>query len=145
MSHQEAERTEQYHLRIADWTLLEDRHCLLRNNETKRLEPRTIQLLGYMARHVGEPLSRESLLREVWQGVVVNDETLTTTINKIRRAFGDSSQNPKVIETFVSRKLGKKRPFKTVSLYASGAIQSLLEMLIFGPINDAIAIGTGHQ
>jgi len=97
--HREAERTDQYHLRIADWTLDEDRHCVLRNNETKRLEPRAIQLLGHMARHAGEPLSRESLLSEVWDGVVVSDETLTTTINKIRRAFEDSSQNPKIIET----------------------------------------------
>ena len=88
MDHQEPEqalRNGQYQLVIAGWVLEEERHCLQRNAETKKLEPRTIQLLGYMARHAGEPLSREILLREVWQGVVVNDDALTTSTAPVER------------------------------------------------------------
>jgi DNA-binding winged helix-turn-helix (wHTH) protein/TolB-like protein/Flp pilus assembly protein TadD len=84
---------------IAGWTLEEDRHCLVRDAELRKLEPKTTQLLGHLARHAGQPLGRQELLKTVWPDVVVGDETLTTAINKIRRAFGDDGRHPKVIET----------------------------------------------
>ncbi len=84
---------------IAGWSLDEARHRLERGDESIRLEPKTIQLLGYLARHSGEPLSREALLKEIWPGVIVGDEALTNAVNKIRKAFGDDRQNPQIIET----------------------------------------------
>jgi DNA-binding winged helix-turn-helix (wHTH) protein len=84
---------------IAGWTLEEDRHCLVRDAELRKLEPKTTQLLGHLARHAGQPLGRQELLKTVWPDVVVGDETLTTAINKIRRAFDDDGRHPKVIET----------------------------------------------
>ncbi|MCG8045748.1 MAG: winged helix-turn-helix domain-containing protein [Candidatus Thiodiazotropha endolucinida] len=86
-------------LMIAGWRLDEDRRRLEQGEESLRLEPKTTLLLGYLARHVGEPISREQLLAEVWPGVIVSDEVLTNAVNKIRRAFGDDRQNPKIIET----------------------------------------------
>ena len=84
---------------IAGWSLHEARHRLERPGESVKLEPKTTQLLAYLARHAGEPLGREELLKEVWPGVIVSDEALTNAVNKIRRAFGDDRQNPEVIET----------------------------------------------
>ncbi|HOP15879.1 MAG: winged helix-turn-helix domain-containing protein [Chromatiaceae bacterium] len=84
---------------IAGWTLEEDRHCLVRDAELRKLEPKTTKLLSHLARHAGQPLNREELLETVWPNVVVGDEALTTAINKIRRAFGDDTRHPKVIET----------------------------------------------
>ncbi|MGB5743646.1 MAG: winged helix-turn-helix domain-containing protein [Sedimenticolaceae bacterium] len=84
---------------VAGWTLEEDRHCLVRDAELRKLEPKTTKLLGHLARHAGQPLSREELLKTVWPDVVVGDEALTTAINKIRRAFDDDRRHPKVIET----------------------------------------------
>ena len=84
---------------IAGWTLHEARYRLERDDQSVKLEPKTTELLGYLARHAGEPLSREQLLREVWPDVVVSDEALTNAVNKIRRAFGDDRRNPEVIET----------------------------------------------
>ena len=89
-----------HRLVIAGWRLEEERHCLLRDGEpAAKLEPKTTELLAYMARHCNEPLSRRDLLAAVWQGTVVGDEVLTTAINKIRKAFGDDHHNPHVIET----------------------------------------------
>jgi hypothetical protein len=99
---------------IAGWSLEEERHCLVRGHESVKLEPRTTRLLAHMARHAGEPLGREDLLGEVWSGVVVGDEALTTAINKIRRAFQDDRHNPGVIETRTGRQLWfdrYERPF----------------------------------
>ncbi|MCP5423313.1 MAG: winged helix-turn-helix domain-containing protein [Chromatiaceae bacterium] len=84
---------------IAGWTLEEERHCLVRNAEERRLEPKATRLLGHLARHAGQPLSREELLKTIWSDMVVGDEALTTAINKIRRAFDDDRRDPKVIET----------------------------------------------
>ncbi|MCP5298147.1 MAG: winged helix-turn-helix domain-containing protein [Chromatiaceae bacterium] len=84
---------------IAGWTLDEDRHCLVRNAEERRLEPKATRLLGHLARHAGQPLSREELLMAIWPDMVVGDEALTTAINKIRRAFDDDRREQSVIET----------------------------------------------
>ena len=71
----------------------------MRNSELRKLEPKTTRLLGHLARHAGQPLSRKELLQAVWPDVVVGDEALTTAINKIRRAFADDGRHPRVIET----------------------------------------------
>ncbi len=84
---------------IAGWNLDEGRHRIERGNESIRLEPKTTQLLGYLARHSGESLSRAGLLEEIWPGVIVGDEALTNAVNKIRKAFGDDRHNPQIIET----------------------------------------------
>ncbi len=84
---------------INGWQLDEKCHCLIQGEDVVRLEPKITQLMAYLAARAGEPISREQLLDEVWPGTIVSDESLTNAVNKIRRAFGDSSQNPQVIET----------------------------------------------
>jgi TolB-like protein/DNA-binding winged helix-turn-helix (wHTH) protein/Tfp pilus assembly protein PilF len=84
---------------INGWRLDEKCHCLKKGEEILRLEPKIIQFLSYLAARAGEPISREQLLEEIWPGMIVSDESLTNAVRKIRKAFGDSSQNPQVIET----------------------------------------------
>ena len=84
---------------INGWRLDGKCHCLLRGEDTIHLEPKICQLIAYLAERAGAPISREQLLEEVWPGTIVSDESLTSAINKIRRAFKDDSQNPQVIET----------------------------------------------
>lgn len=84
---------------INGWSLDEKRHCLIKDKNIVRLEPKIIQLLAYLAARAGKPISREQLLEEVWPSTVVSDESLTNAVNKIRKAFGDSRQKPQVIET----------------------------------------------
>jgi TolB-like protein/DNA-binding winged helix-turn-helix (wHTH) protein/Tfp pilus assembly protein PilF len=74
-------------------------HCLFQVENVVHLEPKIIQLLAYLAARSGKPISREQILEEVWPGSIVSDESLTNAVNKIRKAFGDSSQNPQVVET----------------------------------------------
>lgn len=74
-------------------------HNLQRDGKTVRLEPKTAQLLSFMARNQGKPLSREQLLQSVWPDVIVSDEVLTNAVNKIRKAFNDDRKNPRIVET----------------------------------------------
>ena len=56
-----------------------------------------------MSERAGRPVSREELFAAAWPGVVVGDEALTQTINKLRKAFGDASRSPSYIETIAKR------------------------------------------
>jgi TolB-like protein/Tfp pilus assembly protein PilF len=51
----------------------------------------------------GEVVSREELLAAVWPGVVVGDDVLTQSINKLRKALGDKPRSPAYIETISKR------------------------------------------
>ncbi|MDZ7752750.1 MAG: winged helix-turn-helix domain-containing protein [Gammaproteobacteria bacterium] len=84
---------------IDGWGLDEACHVLRRGGETVRLEPRTTLLLAHLARHPGQVQRREALLKAAWPGVIVGDEALTTAINKLRKAFSDERQSPRIIET----------------------------------------------
>lgn len=64
-----------------------------------RLEPRSMQVLVYLAEHQGKVISRTELEAKVWEGRIVGEDALTNTISKLRRAFADSARNPEVIET----------------------------------------------
>jgi adenylate cyclase len=86
-------------LQIGEWRFYVAAYRLERDGETIRLEPRVADLLHYLARNAGQPVSRATLLEDLWPGVVVSDEVLTNAINKLRRAFGDERTNPRVIET----------------------------------------------
>jgi len=86
-------------LQLGEWRFYVAAYRLERDGETVRLEPRVADLLHYLARNAGQPVSRATLLEELWPGVVVSDEVLTNAVNKLRRAFGDVRTNPRVIET----------------------------------------------
>ena len=64
-----------------------------------RLEPKTMQLLLYLAEHEGKVISRAEFEENIWGGRIVGEDALTNTIAKLRRAFADNARHPKVIET----------------------------------------------
>ncbi|MEN8176056.1 MAG: transcriptional regulator, partial [Pseudomonadota bacterium] len=64
-----------------------------------RLEPKTMQVLVYLADHAGRVISRGELEDAVWRGRIVGEDALTNAIVKLRRALGDDARNPRVIET----------------------------------------------
>ena len=74
-----------------------------RGAETLRIEPKAMEVLMALAARAGEVVSRETLLAEVWPGVVVGDEALTQSIIKLRRALGDNPKEPAYIETISKR------------------------------------------
>ncbi len=61
------------------------------------LEPRVSKLLSVLIA-ADQPLSRESLLDEIW-GKDGSDEALTQAVSKLRRALGDTHRPYKIIGT----------------------------------------------
>jgi Tol biopolymer transport system component/DNA-binding winged helix-turn-helix (wHTH) protein len=81
-----------------------------------QVEPKAMEVLLCLAAAPGEVVSREELIDKVWQGAFVSDDVLTRSIGQLRRAFGDDSERPRVIETI------RKRGYRLVALPAQGTM-----------------------
>lgn len=56
-------------------------------------------VLLFLAKNHGEIVDRDTLISNVWKGVVVSDDVLSRIISLLRTSLGDSSRNPKYIQT----------------------------------------------
>jgi TolB-like protein/DNA-binding winged helix-turn-helix (wHTH) protein/Tfp pilus assembly protein PilF len=90
-------------LRIGDWRVRADSNELERAGSQSHVEPKVMELLVHLAGRAGEVVTRDELLAAVWPGVVVGDEALTQSMNKLRRALGDEAHHPRYIETIAKR------------------------------------------
>ncbi len=64
------------------------------------LSPREFKLLHTLARSPGRVFPRDALLRQVWgEDEYIDERTVNVYVQRLRNKLGDSSANPKVIET----------------------------------------------
>src|ERR1700761_4984703 len=78
--------------------------CVWRRNgsavaERLNLAPKTFDVLRYLFENAGRLVSHDELLTALWRDVHVQPEVLKSHILAIRNALGDSSSNPRFIET----------------------------------------------
>ncbi len=76
---------------------------LRRPGETVRLEPKTMEVLVFLAERAGQVVSRDVLLAALWPGVIVGEDAVTQTVIKLRRALHDPARSPQYIETISKR------------------------------------------
>ena len=76
-----------------------DRREFRRRAELIALEPQVFDLLVYLVRNRDRVVSKDELLRTVWGGRIVSESTLTSRINAIRKAVGDSGEAQHLIRT----------------------------------------------
>ncbi len=88
---------------VDEWRIHPDLNRLVRGEQTVSVEPRVMEVLVCLAEHPGEVLGRDTLLDRVWGDVVIQEEALTHAISRLRRAFGDSTREPRYIETIPKR------------------------------------------
>jgi DNA-binding winged helix-turn-helix (wHTH) protein len=62
-----------------------------------RVEPRVIKLLCLLAEHPEKPVSREMIIKEIWNDYPGGDEGLNQAISVLRKLLGDDEK--KIIET----------------------------------------------
>lgn len=85
--------------RLGEWEVDPASNRILRDQQEVRLEPRVMAVLVYLANHAGQVVSRTELESAVWTNMVVSYDSVTSAIQKLRKAFGDSRARPRVIET----------------------------------------------
>lgn len=90
-------------LRVGDWTIDPMLGVMTRDGETVRLETRTLRLLLCLAGRAGEVVSIDTLLDEVWQGVVVTPDSVYQAVTALRRQLGDDPRQPAYIATIPRR------------------------------------------
>src|SRR5262252_1950854 len=69
-----------------------------------KLSGQPFQVLAVLLEQPGIVVTREELQKRLWPDTFVDvDHNLNTAINKIREALGDSSENPRFVETLPRR------------------------------------------
>lgn len=67
------------------------------------LEPRVADVAAFLARRVGEVVSRDTLIESVWGGYPGADQALTGAVSKLRRALIEAGADGRIIETVPKR------------------------------------------
>jgi TolB-like protein len=86
-----------------DYSLDFDRRELMRGSEPISVGPQVFDLLVYLVNNREHVVSKDELFEAVWSGRIVSESTLTSHINAVRKAIGDSGEQQRLIRT-VSRK-----------------------------------------
>ncbi len=85
--------------RLGDWVVEPDLNRVVRSAGPIKLKPRVMQLLVYLAEHAAKVVTKEAIVRDVWDGACVTDDALTYTISELRKALGDDAKAPRFIQT----------------------------------------------
>jgi len=89
--------------RFGDILVDTDRRELRRGSDLVSVGPQVFDLLVYLVQNRERVVSKNDMLAEVWGGRIVSESTLTSHINAVRKAIGDTGEDQSLIRT-VSRK-----------------------------------------
>ncbi|WP_255754546.1 winged helix-turn-helix domain-containing protein [Massilia sp. erpn] len=106
--------------RFGDWQVDVDSNTLSDGATRIPLEPRAMEVLRYLCRHPGAVIPAEELLQACWGSAEFGDNPVHKAITQLRRALGDSSTEPRYIETI--RKRGYRAIAEVVEAEEDGQV-----------------------
>ena len=77
---------------FGDCVLDSDRRELIRASQVMAVGPQVFDLLLYVLRNRERVVSKDDLLKAVWNGRIVSESTLASHINAVRKAIGDNGE-----------------------------------------------------
>ncbi len=89
--------------RLGGWLVKPMANKLTGPDGDVHLEPKVMDTLVCLASEPGQVVSRQRLLEQVWERVVINEETLTRTVSELRSALGDTTSVRRYIKTIPKR------------------------------------------
>ncbi len=108
-----------------NYALDPERRELYRGADVVSVAPQVFDLLDYLVRNRERVVSKDDLIDAIWNGRNVSDTALTTRLNAVRHAIGDTGEQQRLIKTlprkgfrFVGTVQEAKRP-------ADGAISDI--------------------
>src|SRR5947207_1736404 len=72
---------------------------VLRDGKTVPLEPKAFRVLLYLLENRDRAVTKDELIRQVWQGAAVTDNALTRIVAQLRRELGDDARQARYIQT----------------------------------------------
>ena len=139
---------------IGDWTVDARANRLIGPAGEVELEPRVMDLLVLLAGRPGEVMSKDEIAAALWGEVHVNDDALTRTVFKLRKALGDAARNSRYVATVpkrgyrlvapvttpVERLVARAENWRRNALIAAGVLAVLfLGVFAFGALQPAPA------
>ena len=88
---------------IGDWTFHPADNELRGPLGKRRLEHRAARTLELLCARRGAVVSREEMVREIWDGRLVSPNSVSIVISDLREALGDDARSPRHIETVAKR------------------------------------------
>ena len=85
--------------RFDDFTLDVDTRRLLRHDEELHLSPKALDLLTVLIENRAQAMTKGDLLQRLWPSTYVADTNLAGLVAELRRALGDSPDDPRYIRT----------------------------------------------
>lgn len=89
--------------RFEDFLLDPERRELRAGETLVAVEPQVFDLLKYLICNSSRVVSKDDLIADVWNGRIVSDSTLSSSINAVRQALGDSGEAQRLIRTISRR------------------------------------------
>jgi DNA-binding winged helix-turn-helix (wHTH) protein/tetratricopeptide (TPR) repeat protein len=108
-----------------NYALDPDRRELRSGATAVAVEPQVFDLLVHLIRRREHVVSRDELIESIWGGRIVSESALSTRINAVRSAIGDSGTEQRLIKTlprkgvrFVGEVREERKPFEASSASA---------------------------
>jgi DNA-binding winged helix-turn-helix (wHTH) protein/TolB-like protein len=120
---------------MGEWQVDPTVNALSRPGETVRLEPKTMEVLVFLAERAGQVVSRDVLLAALWPGVVVGEDAVTQTVIKLRKALHDPARSPQYIETI------SKRGYRLVAAVACPGVKAVPAPVSAGEDDPVVQAG----
>ena len=80
-----------------------DNYVLKSQGEAVSIEPQVFSLLQFLIENRDRLVTKDELIDALWEGRIVSDAAITSTINLARRAVADDGKKQAVIKTFPRR------------------------------------------
>lgn len=89
--------------RVGSWDFHPSSGELRRRTDVRRLEPRAARVLEMLCDADGAVVSHDELIRDVWNGRTLSENSVAVVIGQLRKALGDDAREPRLIETIPKR------------------------------------------
>jgi DNA-binding winged helix-turn-helix (wHTH) protein/Tol biopolymer transport system component len=118
--------------RFGPFRLDPQKRRLWRGDELVSLTPKAVDILLVLVARAGQVVEKDDVLKEVWPGTFIEEATLAQNVSILRKALGETSDNPRYIATSPRRGY---RFIETVTVDDSQAVE-------FADVRPAIAAAT---
>lgn len=128
---------------VGAWTVSPALNLLERGERSIKLEPRSMDVLVYLADRAGDVVSVEELLGAVWKGVVVGDGSVYLAIKQLRQALAAPGDDTVYLETIPKRGYRLTVPVERIA--AGQAAVATMPANDFGASANAVRGGTAQR